>query len=120
ISRRIALAIVYGLAPLFGKVWLQSRAMEWTYVVILAILIPMAFFCILPLLVAVIGGWVARHFGPSQPTMGAGFPPRDRGAGGRRCPRTPAACGRIRCGSRPVAKPVLAASDPCMLSGFSP
>lgn len=73
LSRRIALASVHALAPLFGNAWLQSRAMEWTYVVIFAILFPMAFFCILPLLAAVIGGWVARHFGPSQPTMEAGY-----------------------------------------------
>ena len=73
ISRRIALASVNGLAWLFGNAWLQSRAMEWTYVVIFAVLFPMAFFCILPLLVAVIGWWVARHFGPSQPTTGAAY-----------------------------------------------
>jgi hypothetical protein len=71
ISRRVALASVHGLAWLFGNAWLQSRDMEWTYAFIFAVLFPMAFFCILPLLVAVIGGWVARHFGPSQPTMGA-------------------------------------------------
>jgi hypothetical protein len=66
ISRRIALASVHGLAWLFGNTWLQSRAMEWTYAFIFAVLFPMAFFCILPVLVAVIGGWVARHFGPIQ------------------------------------------------------
>jgi hypothetical protein len=30
--------------------------------VIFAVLIPIAFFCLLPLLLAVIGGWIARHF----------------------------------------------------------
>ncbi len=73
VSRRIALAIVYGLEPLFGKPWLLSRAMEWTYIILYANLFPIAFFCIPPLLVAVIGGRVARHFRPGQPTMGAGF-----------------------------------------------
>jgi hypothetical protein len=73
ISGRIALASIHGLARLFGNPWLQSRAMEWTYAVIFAVLLPIPFFCILPLLVAVIGGRVARHFGPSQPTIRAGF-----------------------------------------------
>ena len=68
-SRRIALACFYGLARLFGISVLPApnvpgwpnRALEWTYVVIFAVLIPIAFFCIPPLLVAVIGGRVARH-----------------------------------------------------------
>jgi hypothetical protein len=69
-SRRIALACFYGLARLFGIRVLPApnvpgwpdRALEWTYAIIFAVLIPIAFFCILPLLVAVIGGRVARHF----------------------------------------------------------
>ena len=72
ISRRIALASFHGLARLFGNASLPNHALEWTYAVIFAVLIPIAFFCILPLLVAVIGGRVARHFWPSRPTMGAG------------------------------------------------
>lgn len=70
ISRRIGLASVQGLAWLFGTTWLQSRAMEWTYAVIFAILVPMAFFCILALLVAVIGRW-CWHVLPSQLAGGA-------------------------------------------------
>ena len=73
ISRRIALASHRGLGRLFGNPALQNPALEWTYAVIFAVLIPIAFFCIPPLLVAVIGGRVARHFGPSKPSMGAGF-----------------------------------------------
>ena len=73
ISRRIALGRVQGLAPLFGNVWLHSRAMEWTFAVILTVLVPIAFFCVVPLLVAVTGGRVGRHFGPRQPAMGAGL-----------------------------------------------
>jgi hypothetical protein len=72
ISRRIAQASFHGLARLFGMA-LPNIALEWTYAVILAVLIPMAFFCILPLLVAVLGGRVVRHVGPSRPTMGASF-----------------------------------------------
>jgi hypothetical protein len=71
-SRRIALASVHGLGRLFGDAWLHSRAMEWTYAVILAVLIPTVFFCLLPLLVAVVGGRIARHLGPGRPTVGAG------------------------------------------------
>jgi hypothetical protein len=70
ISRRIALPCFYGLARLFGIRVLPAPnvpgwpvlALEWTYMVIFAVLIPIAFFCIPPLLVAVIGGRVARHF----------------------------------------------------------
>src|SRR5579883_982102 len=65
-SRPIALASFHGLARLFGNAAWPNHALEWTYAVILAVLIPMAFVCILPLLVAVIGGRVARHFGPSR------------------------------------------------------
>jgi hypothetical protein len=78
-SRRIALVCFFGLARLFGISMLlpdpnvpgwPALALEWTYTVIFAVLIPIAFFCIPPLLVAVIGGRVARHFdvaGPSVP-----------------------------------------------------
>jgi hypothetical protein len=72
ISRRIALASFHGLARLFGNAPLPTHAMEWAYAVIFAVLIPIAFFCIPPLLVAVIGGRLARNFWPSRPTMGAG------------------------------------------------
>jgi hypothetical protein len=78
ISRRIALASFHGLAWLCGIRVLPAPnvpggpalALEWIYVVIFAVLIPIAFFCMLPLVAAVIGGWVARHFdvaGPSHP-----------------------------------------------------
>jgi hypothetical protein len=56
ISRRIALASFHGLARLFGNAPSPTDAMEWAYAVIFAVLIPIAFFCIAPLLVAVIGG----------------------------------------------------------------
>jgi hypothetical protein len=70
ISRPLALASFYGLAWLFGIRVLPppnvpgwpNRALEWTYAVIFAVFIPIAFFCIPPLLVAVIGGRVARYF----------------------------------------------------------
>ena len=35
--------------------------LEWTYLVIFAVLFPIAFFCIPPLLAALIGGRVGRH-----------------------------------------------------------
>jgi hypothetical protein len=79
ISRPIALASFHALARLSGHGELLYRAplkmtygvmaLEWTYVVIFAILIPIAFFCFLPLLVAVISARVGRQFGPRQPTV---------------------------------------------------
>jgi hypothetical protein len=86
ISRRIALASFNGLARLLGvavspnhpMAW-TNLAVEWIYVVIFALLIPIAFFCIPPLLVAVLAGRVARNFGPSRPTMGAGSGETTRG-----------------------------------------
>jgi hypothetical protein len=72
ISRPIALASFHGLARLFGNVTLPKLALEWTYAVIFAVLIPIAFFCIPPLLMAIIGARVARHFhvaGPSLPGL---------------------------------------------------
>jgi hypothetical protein len=76
-SRRIALACFYGLARLFGISVLpapnvpgwQARALEWTYIVIFAVLIPIAFFCIPSLLVAVLGGRVTRHLGAAGPSL---------------------------------------------------
>ena len=72
ISRPIALASFHALARLSGHrellyggplKWTYGvLALEWTYFVIFAVLIPIAFFCIPPLLVAVIGGRVARYF----------------------------------------------------------
>ena len=76
-SRRIALACIYGPVRLFGirglpapdvPDWL-ARAPEWAYVVILAVFIPIAFFCIPPPLAAVIGGRVARHFDVAEPSL---------------------------------------------------
>jgi hypothetical protein len=46
-----------------------THAMEWAYAVIFAVLIPIAFFCIPALLVAVIGRRLARNFWPSRTTM---------------------------------------------------
>ena len=82
ISRRIALASFHGLERLFGNAASSRFPMEWTYVVIFAVLVPIAFFCILPLLAALIGGWVGRHYRPSQPTVGAGFGETTRGRSG--------------------------------------
>ena len=100
-SRRIALACIYGLARLFGirglpapnvPDWL-AFALEWAYVVILAVFIPIASFCIPPLLVAVIGGRVARHFDSSRsthhgkPSEKSRLAPGNRRAWPRRWPR---------------------------------
>src|SRR5262249_54253642 len=73
-SRPIALASFHGLERLFGKVAWPNHALEWTYAVIFAVLIPIAFFCIPPLLVALIGGWVARHCNVAGPSL-PGLPP---------------------------------------------
>jgi hypothetical protein len=79
ISQPIALASFHGLARLLGNVALPNHALEWTYAVIFAVLIPTAYFCVLPLLVAVIGGWVTRHLdvaGPSLPGLPRHCPER--------------------------------------------
>jgi hypothetical protein len=80
ISRRIALASFHGLERMFGNASSSSFPMEWTYFVIFAVLVPMALFCILPLLVALIGGSVGRRFASSQPTIRAGIGKTKRGA----------------------------------------
>lgn len=61
ISRPIALAVFRGLARLYGSEAWPNHALEWTYVVLFAALIPSALLCIPPLLVGLIGGRVARH-----------------------------------------------------------
>jgi hypothetical protein len=66
ISRPIALASFDGLSRLVGNAAWPNRALEWTYAVIFAVLIPIAFFCIPPLVVGVIGGRVARFFETSR------------------------------------------------------
>jgi hypothetical protein len=66
ISRPIALASFHGLSRLVGNAAWPNRALEWTYAVIFAVLIPIAFFCIPPLVVGVIGGRVARFFETSR------------------------------------------------------
>jgi hypothetical protein len=77
ISRPIALASFHALARLFGNAAWPNHGLEWTYVVIFAVLIPIAFFCIPPLLVAIIGGRVAwyldatGHSLPGPPRHGA-------------------------------------------------
>jgi hypothetical protein len=77
ISRPIALASFHALARLFGNAAWPNHGLEWTYVVIFAVLIPIAFFCIPPLLVAIIGGRVARYLDatglslPGAPRHGA-------------------------------------------------
>jgi hypothetical protein len=67
ISRPIAVASFHGLSRLVGNGAWPNRALEWTYAVIFAVLIPIAFFCIPPLVVGVIGGRVARFFAHRVP-----------------------------------------------------
>jgi hypothetical protein len=103
ISRRIALASFQVLARLSGNssspkvtmTW-PLLSLEWAYAVIFAVLVPIAFFCILPLLAAIVGGRVGRHFGPSRPTMGAGLgeTTRDVEASDMAIPRTRRWAGR--------------------------
>jgi hypothetical protein len=69
ISRPIALASFHGLARLFGNAARSNPALEWTYAVIFAVLIPVAFFCIPPLVVGVIGGRVARYSDEARPSL---------------------------------------------------
>jgi hypothetical protein len=97
ISRRIALASFHGLEPLFGNASSSNLPMEWTYFVIFAVLVPIALFCILPLLVAVIGGWVGRHFVPIQPTIRAGIGDTTRGI---EAPQTDPGSGHSQTASR--------------------
>jgi hypothetical protein len=53
ISRPIALASFRGLSRLVGNAAWPNRALEWTYAVIFAVLIPFVFFCIPPVVVGV-------------------------------------------------------------------
>jgi hypothetical protein len=64
ISRPIALAVFRGLARLYGSEAWPNLPLEWTYAVFFAALNPSALLCIPPLLVALIGGLVARHIKP--------------------------------------------------------
>lgn len=75
ISRPIALAVFRGLARLSGSVAWPNHALEWTYAVIFAALIPSALFCIPPLLVGLIGGRVARHIDAAGTSRAASTSP---------------------------------------------
>jgi hypothetical protein len=71
IGRPIALASFHGLTRLFGNAAWPNHALEWSYAVIFAVLIPVAFFCVPPLVVGVIGGRVARYFDEVRPSLPA-------------------------------------------------
>jgi hypothetical protein len=66
ISRPIDLASFHGLSRLVGNAAWPNRALGWTYAVIFAVLIPIAFFCIPPLAVGVTWGRVAGFFETSR------------------------------------------------------
>lgn len=89
LSRPAALGMIRGLACGFGQSWLRSRGMEWTFVILFALVFPMALACGLPLLAAFIGGRVARRFGRGGTTAGAGCHDPAGGIGdlGRPAPR---------------------------------
>jgi hypothetical protein len=53
ISCPVAMASFHGLSRLVGNAAWPNRALEWTYAVIFAVLIPFAFFCIPPVGVGV-------------------------------------------------------------------
>ncbi|MHC5539459.1 hypothetical protein ACYOEI_14675 [Singulisphaera rosea] len=83
ISRKVALASFQGLAQLSGHGELLSRApskwtfgvatLEWTYAIIFAVLAPIVLFCGLPLLFAVLGGWVTRYYRPGPMSRGDAY-----------------------------------------------
>ena len=75
ISRPIAWAGFRGLARLFGSEAWPNLALEWTYAVSFAALIPSALVCIPPLLVGLIGGWVARQIDAAGTSRAASTSP---------------------------------------------
>ena len=71
IGRPIALASMNGLTRLFGNAAMQQWSMQLTLGIAFELLFPMAFFCLPPLLVALLGGWLAPRLAPVQRVEGA-------------------------------------------------
>jgi hypothetical protein len=66
IGRPIAMTSINGLTRLFGNAVMQQWGMQLTLGVVFEILLPMAFFCSPPLLIAILGGWLTPRLGPGQ------------------------------------------------------
>jgi len=75
----IARASMNGLTRLFGNAAMQHWGMQLTIGVALALLLPMAFFSLPPLLVAMFGGWLAPRLRPVQQIAAVGLAGRDSG-----------------------------------------
>lgn len=71
IYRPIALASIRGLTRLLGNAAMQSWPMELTRALAFEILLPIAMFCAPLLIVAVLGGWLARRAGSGRPIAAA-------------------------------------------------
>ena len=66
----ITLAGRNGLTRLLGNAVMQTWGMRLTVEIIIELL-PVVYLCVPPLLVALIGGWIARRPGPGRPIVGA-------------------------------------------------
>jgi hypothetical protein len=66
IDRPIALASVSGLSRLLGNATMQNWAVVLTMAIAFELLFPIAFFCFPPLLIALLGRWLAPRLRPVQ------------------------------------------------------
>ena len=73
VGRPIALASINGLTRLLGNAAMQHWGMQLTVGVAFEVLFPIAFFCALPLLVALLGGWLGRCLRPVPSIASAGL-----------------------------------------------
>lgn len=67
ICRPVARTSVRELTRLLGNAAIQSRPMELTLVIAFEILLPVALFCAPPLIIAVLGGQLARRARAGRP-----------------------------------------------------
>jgi hypothetical protein len=79
--RPIAIASMNELARLFGNAAMQHWCMRLTIGVTFELLIPTAFFSLPPLLVALLGGWLAPRLGLVQRIAGVGLAVSDSSGG---------------------------------------
>ena len=83
VGRPIASASMNGLTRLFGDAAMQHWCMQLTVGVAFELLLPTAFFSLPPLLVALLGGWLAPRLWPVQGIATAAL------GGGTRCAASP-------------------------------
>ena len=81
IGRPIFTASVNGLTRFFGNAAMQHWGMQLTVGIAFELLLPVAFFCLPPLCVALVGRWLAPRLGPFHriASVGIGGGARDHG-----------------------------------------